>query len=105
MQYTLLYVTGAIGSIHVLIREVSYISSVVLNREVCIPAGQSVRLVSMKERTSSSVTAGRLEILSNGRWGSVCNSGFDYSEARVACRQLGFSSYINYGTVGAYGMG
>ena len=83
----------------------SYISSEVLNREVCILAGQSARLVSMKERKSSSVTAGRLEILSNGRWGSVCNSSFGYNEAHVACRQLGFSSHKNYGTVGAYRTG
>lgn len=77
----------------------------VVHSNVRIPAGQSVRLVTMRERTSSSVIAGRLEIRSNWQWGSVCNSGFDYREASVACRQLGFSSYRDFGTVGISGKG
>ena len=69
------------------------------------PTGQSIRLVTKIERTSPSLTAGRLEILYNSQWGTVCNNGFGYAEARVACRQLGFSSYLTYGTVGVSGMG
>ena len=34
---------------------------------------------------------GRLEVFLQGRWGVVCNDGFGYTEAQVACRQLGMS--------------
>ncbi|XP_025100423.1 deleted in malignant brain tumors 1 protein-like isoform X2 [Pomacea canaliculata] len=36
--------------------------------------------------------AGRLEILFDGEWGTVCGVGFEKREAEVACRMLGFNS-------------
>ncbi|KAL5460317.1 hypothetical protein EMCRGX_G033759 [Ephydatia muelleri] len=43
---------------------------------------------------------GRVEICVNNQWGTVCDSGWDNSEARVVCRQLGFSNSLAVSVLG-----
>ncbi|XP_041372561.1 deleted in malignant brain tumors 1 protein-like [Gigantopelta aegis] len=47
----------------------------------------SVRLVN-----GSNDNEGRVEILHDGQWGSICDDGFNDTEVQVVCRSLGFQS-------------
>ena len=61
-----------------------------------------LRLVDNSGRTGGS--SGRLEFYYIGLWGTVCENGFSSNDARVACRQLGYStSTPRYGRVGTLG--
>lgn len=53
------------------------------------PPQFSLRLVG-----GSSMYEGRLQIFYNSIWGSVCDNGWDFNSARVACRQLGFADAL-----------
>lgn len=61
-----------------------------------------LRLVSNTGFSEGS-NSGRLEIFNDGEWGTVCDDSFGSNDARVACRQLGFSDYSIYGSVGSLG--
>ena len=42
---------------------------------------------------------GRAEVCINGVWGSICDNGWNKSDANAFCGQLGYSSYGTYRTL------
>ena len=48
---------------------------------------------------------GRLLVLINGTYGSVCDDFFGFEEAQVACRQLNYTGAIRPAYFGEFGSG
>ena len=48
---------------------------------------------------------GRVEVLWDGEWGTVCDDGFTLANARVVCKSLGWDGAIGYRHSSFYGDG
>lgn len=48
---------------------------------------------------------GRVELMFNGTWGTVCGKGWGWTAAHVACRSLGFGGVESLSTSSEYGRG
>ena len=46
-----------------------------------------------------------MQIRHNNIWGSICENGFNLTDADVVCRQLGFLYANDFGTFGGYSDG
>ena len=46
----------------------------------------------MRLADGASYLEGRVEICSNGEWGTICNEAWNSTETDVICRQLGLVS-------------
>ena len=48
---------------------------------------------------------GRVEILHDGRWGTICDDNWELVEANITCRQLGYNEAERYTSYSSFGRG
>ena len=82
-----------------LLRKIYLISKIFLYIIIeCLAPGE-LRLVN---RDMIGGNEGRVDICLGGRWGRVCDDSWDYHDAEVACRQLGFGAAGKFVYIGIH---
>ena len=64
-----------------------------MHPHVCVGTNSTMKYGALRLEDGNS-SAGRLEILIDGVWGSICDYNFGVTDAHVACRELGYSGAI-----------
>lgn len=65
--------------------------------ERCLSEGD-VRLVEGGDNNNST-TEGRVELCQNKEWGTICDDGWDASDAKVVCQQLNLTAKCKSGNL------
>lgn len=68
--------------------------------EMTLQGVDDIRLVG-----ANSTVEGRVEVLHEGQWGTICDDSFDIMDAHVICRQLKLGKAVEARLRAKYGMG
>ena len=61
--------------------------------------------ISVRLRGGTRDYNGRVEVLYNGTWGTICDNNFDIQDANVVCKMLGYKGAWSTECCGFYGLG
>ncbi|KAJ8043083.1 Soluble scavenger receptor cysteine-rich domain-containing protein SSC5D [Holothuria leucospilota] len=66
----------------------SYVLTLSIISVIPVDPGSVIQDVRLADGVSNS--SGRIEVLHNGEWGTVCEDGWNLTDSDVVCRQLGY---------------
>ena len=76
--------------------------NVYLAYSVLVLTGGSIRINNSSPIPSAE---GRVEIFYDGKWGTICDDGWDINDANVFCRQMGFTRALRAYSRATHGQG
>ncbi len=62
-------------------------------------------ILAVRLETGDNFCSGRVEVLYNGTWGTVCDDDWDLTDAAVVCREMGCGNVIEAKSEAYFGQG